>query len=67
MKEVPRVQWQYDPAHDARDGAEWTEAVVEELAIVVENGGTLLRPQSCSAGGHERGCAPKSRRVGLLV
>jgi hypothetical protein len=41
MTTVPSVQWQYDPKHDVRDGAEWSEAEIEELAIVLKNGGTI--------------------------
>jgi hypothetical protein len=38
---VPSVQWHCDPAHDARDGAEWTDGEVEELAFILQEGGTI--------------------------
>jgi hypothetical protein len=30
-----------DPAHDARDGADWSEPEIAELAIVLKSGGTI--------------------------
>ena len=41
MSVVPSVQWQYDPAHDARDGDAWSQSELEELAFILREGGTI--------------------------
>ena len=41
MVVVPTVQWQFHPAHDARDGAEWSAGEIEELAFILDEGGTI--------------------------
>jgi hypothetical protein len=41
MVVIPKVEWYYDPDHDANDGREWTEMDIEDLRHELKHGGTV--------------------------
>jgi hypothetical protein len=41
MTTTPKVDFYYDPDHDTNDGRAWTEDDIDDLRLVLANGGTI--------------------------
>lgn len=67
MNVAPRGEFNYDPDHDAKDGQEWLPADIEELVLVLMNGGSVEQAATllCRSGTVEDVKA-KAKRLGFV-